>query len=124
MSKPEFTVSVTPHYLAEESVPEANHYVFAYTITVHNSGDVPAQLISRHWVITDEHQKIEEVRGLGVVGEQPFLHPGESFEYTSGTQLDTPIGTMQGEYQCTAEDGTLFSTPIPPFLLAVPRTLH
>lgn len=124
MSKPEFTVSVVPHYLAEESAPEANHYVFAYTITVRNSGDVPAQLISRHWVITDEHQKVEEVRGLGVVGEQPFLHPGESFEYTSGTQLDTPIGTMQGEYQCTAEDGTPFSAAIPPFLLTVPRTLH
>ena len=101
-----------------------NQYVFAYTITVTNTGAVAAQLISRHWIITDADHKVQEVRGLGVVGQQPLLKPGESFEYTSGTHLPTPVGTMRGTYQMVAEDGRTFDAPIPPFTLSVPRILH
>jgi ApaG protein len=124
MAKYEFTVSVSPRFLPEQSDPESEHYLFAYTIRIINSGEVPAQLMSRHWIITDANQHVEEVRGPGVVGEQPRLAPGEAFEYTSGCPLPTPFGSMRGTYQCVAEDGTAFEVPIPEFLLSVPRTLH
>jgi ApaG protein len=124
MAKYEFTVSVSPRFLPEQSDPESEHYLFAYTIRIVNSGEVPAQLMSRHWIITDANQHVEEVRGPGVVGEQPRLAPGEAFEYTSGCPLPTPFGSMRGTYQCVAEDGTAFEVPIPEFLLSVPRTLH
>jgi ApaG protein len=124
MAKYEFTVTVLPRFLAEQSDPDNDKYLFAYTIRIVNSGQTTAQLIARHWVITDANQHVEEVRGPGVVGEQPRLAPGEAFEYTSGCPLPTPFGSMRGSYQCVAEDGTAFEVPIPEFLLSVPRTLH
>lgn len=124
MAKYEFTVTVSPRYLPEQSDPDSERYLFAYTIRIVNSGDVRAQLLSRHWIITDANQRIEHVRGPGVVGEQPHLEPGESFEYTSGCPLPTPFGSMQGSYQCVADDGTRFEVPIAEFLLTIPRTLH
>ena len=120
----EFLVQVQPAYLPEQSAPAAGVYVFSYTITVTNTGEVPAQLIARHWIITNELGHVEEVKGLGVVGRQPLLQPGESFEYTSGSQLRTPTGTMQGSYQMFAEDGKRFDAIIAPFRLAVPGALH
>lgn len=117
-------VTVKTAYVPGQSAPESNRYVFAYTITITNSGDVPARLLTRHWVITDANQKTQEVRGEGVVGEQPYLVPGMSFEYTSGTILETPVGIMRGSYQMEADDGTRFSAEIPAFTLSVPRTLH
>ena len=122
--KYEITVSAVPQYLPDQSDQENERYVFAYTITIENTGSVPAQLISRHWIITDASDKVQEVRGLGVVGHQPLLKPGEKFEYTSGCQLDTPVGTMRGSYQMTAEDGTQFEAVIAEFTLAIPRVLH
>lgn len=122
--KYEIAIEVTTQYLPDQSDPAAERYFFAYTIHVTNIGSVAAQLISRHWVITDAAGKVEEVRGLGVVGHQPLLKPGESFEYTSGCPLATPVGTMQGSYQMVAEDGTRFEAPIAEFMLAMPRTLH
>jgi ApaG protein len=122
--KYEIAIEVTTQYLPEQSDPDAERYFFAYTITVTNSGSVAAQLISRHWIITDAEGRKEEVRGLGVVGHQPLLKPGESFEYTSGCPLASPVGTMSGSYQMVAEDGTRFEAPIPEFMLAMPRTLH
>ena len=124
MAKYEFTVTVSPRFLPEQSDPESDRYLFAYTIRIVNSGQATAQLLSRHWIITDGNQHVEEVRGPGVVGEQPRLAPGEAFEYTSGCPLPTPFGSMRGTYQCVAEDGTAFEVPIPEFLLSVPRTLH
>ncbi len=124
MAKYEFTVTVSPRFLSEQSDPENDRYLFAYTIRIVNSGEVAAQLMSRHWIIADANQHVEEVRGPGVVGEQPRLAPGEAFEYTSGCPLPTPFGSMRGSYQCVAEDGTAFEVPIPEFLLSVPRTLH
>jgi len=118
------TVNARTTYIPEQSDEAANRYVFSYTITISNTGQAPAQLISRHWHITDAHDKVQEVRGLGVVGEQPFLKPGESFEYTSGTAIATPVGAMKGSYQMVAEDGTTFEAAIPEFILAVPRVLH
>jgi ApaG protein len=123
-SRYEFSVSVHPRYLPEQSDPEEDRYVFAYTVTVRNTGEVAAQLISRHWIITDADGKVHEVRGLGVVGEQPTLAPGETFEYTSGCPLETPVGSMRGTYQCVAADGTRFDAAIPEFVLSTPRTLH
>lgn len=120
----QMTVSVQTQYLEDQSDPDRSHYVFAYAITIKNTGSVTAQLISRHWVITDANNQVQEVRGLGVVGHQPLLKPGEQFEYTSGTSLATPQGTMRGEYFCVAEDGEQFETPIPEFVLSLPRTLH
>ena len=117
-------VSAATQYLAEQSDESAGRYVFAYTITIQNRGAVAAQLISRHWIITDAQGLVQEVRGLGVVGAQPVLKPGESFEYTSGTSIATPVGTMRGSYQMVAEDGTRFDAPIPEFTLSVPRVLH
>ena len=122
--KHEIAVAVTTQYLPEQSEPAADRYFFAYTITVTNQGTEPAQLISRHWIITDAEGKAEEVRGLGVVGQQPLLKPGESFEYTSGCPLATPVGTMKGSYQMVAEDGTRFDAEVAEFILAMPRTLH
>jgi ApaG protein len=124
MAKYEFTVTVSPRFLPEQSDPDNDKYLFAYTIRIVNSGQTTAQLMSRHWIITDANQHVEEVRGPGVVGEQPRLAPGEAFEYTSGCPLPTPFGSMRGSYQCVAEDGTPFEVPIPEFLLSVPRTLH
>ena len=118
------SVSVNTTYLAEQSDPEADRYVFAYTITISNTGTVAAQLISRHWIITDADNVVQEVKGLGVVGEQPLLRPGEHFEYTSGTAMGTPVGTMHGTYQMVAEDGNKFDAEIPLFTLAMPRVLH
>ena len=124
MAAYEFTVSVKTQYLAEQSEPERSNYVFAYTITIKNTGQVAAQLISRHWIIIDANNHREEVRGLGVVGHQPLLQPGEQFEYTSGTALTTPQGSMVGTYFCVAEDGEQFEAKIPEFVLTLPRTLH
>jgi ApaG protein len=117
-------VSAATQYIAEQSDESAGRYVFAYTITIRNGGTVAAQLISRHWVITDAQGLVQEVRGLGVVGAQPLLQPGESYEYTSGTSIATPVGTMHGSYQMLAADGTRFEAPIPQFTLSVPRVLH
>ena len=122
--KYEIQVDATTQYLADQSDPEAGRYVFAYTIKLRNTGTVAAQLISRHWLITDADEQVQEVRGLGVVGDQPFLAPGGEFEYTSGCALATPVGTMKGTYQMTAEDGIQFDAPIPEFVLSMPRTLH
>ena len=117
-------IEVATRFLPEESAPEDGRFVFAYTIRIHNHGSVPAQLISRHWIITDANGKVQEVRGDGVVGEQPRLAPGESFEYTSGAVLETGLGTMRGSYRMRADDGTAFDAPIDPFTLSIPRTLH
>lgn len=117
-------VSVETRYLPGESDPAAQRYFFAYHITITNVGSVAAQLISRHWIITDAEGKVEEVKGLGVVGHQPYLEPGQSFTYTSGCPLATPVGTMKGSYQMVAADGTRFDAPISEFVLAMPRTLH
>ena len=122
MSKYQFDVAVQPKYLPEQSTPEAGVFSFAYTITLTNAGDIPAQLISRHWVISDALGHTEEVKGLGVVGQQPLLKPGESFQYTSGCRLRTPTGTMHGSYHCVAEDGEAFAAPIAMFLLEAVAT--
>jgi len=122
--KYEVSVSTQTQYVADQSDEANNRFVFSYTITIRNTGSVPAQLISRHWIITDGRNQVQEVRGLGVVGAQPLLKPGESFEYTSGTAIATPVGTMRGGYQMVAEDGTQFEAPIPEFTLSVPRVLH
>ena len=117
-------IAVATRFLDEQSAPEADRFVFAYTIRIHNGGDVPARLVSRHWIITDANGKVQEVRGDGVVGEQPWLRPGEAFEYTSGAVLETALGQMRGSYQMVADDGTEFDAPIAPFTLSVPRILH
>ena len=117
MAKYQFQVEVLPRYLPEQSAPEQGHYVFAYTITISNTGKIAAQLISRSWNVNDASGHTEKVRGLGVIGQQPLLQPGEKFEYTSGTRLRTPTGTMHGSYFCVAEDGERFDTDIPMFVL-------
>ena len=124
MAKYEFSVEVVPRFVAEQSNPDDDEYVFAYTVTIRNTGQIAAQLVSRHWIITDADGHVEEVRGAGVVGEQPLLAPGQTFQYTSGCPLPTPVGSMRGSYQCVAEDGTRFDAPIPEFVLSMPRTLH
>ena len=111
-------------HLAEQSDEADNRFVFSYTITLANNGESTVQLLSRHWIITDGNNQVQEVRGQGVVGEQPVLKPGQSFGYTSGTVLSTPVGTMTGSYLMVAEDGTKFEAPIPQFVLSVPRVLH
>jgi ApaG protein len=120
----EIAIAARTSYVADQSDPARDRYVFAYTITITNNGNVPARLLSRHWIITDLANKVQEVRGDGVVGEQPYLRPGESFEYTSGSAIATPVGTMRGTYQMVADDGTHFDAPIPEFTLSVPRALH
>ena len=117
-------VSAKVAYLSDQSDVEANRYVFAYTITITNVGTVAARLISRHWIITDSSDVVQEVKGDGVVGEQPLLQPRQSFTYTSGTAIATPAGTMRGSYHMLAQDGVEFDAPIPEFTLAMPRTLH
>ncbi|PWF49137.1 Co2+/Mg2+ efflux protein ApaG [Massilia glaciei] len=119
-----FDVNVKTQYIPEQSDPERPLFVFSYAITIKNTGTVAAQLISRHWVIINGNNQTEEVRGLGVVGHQPLLQPGEQFEYTSGTQISTPQGSMFGEFFCVAEDGHQFEAKIPEFMLSLPRTLH
>jgi ApaG protein len=111
-------------YVPEQSDEADNRYVFTYTITVTNNGESAAQLLGRHWIITDSNNQVQEVRGQGVVGEQPLIKPGQSFGYTSGTVLSTPVGTMTGSYQMVTEDGTKFDATIPQFVLSVPRVLH
>jgi ApaG protein len=120
----QITIGVNTSYVAEQSQPEQNRYVFAYTITIRNSGCTAAQLLSRHWIITDATGHVQEVRGDGVVGEQPRLEPGESYRYTSGAVLETPVGTMTGSYHMIADDGVGFEAPIPMFRLSVPHMLH
>ena len=120
----QITVTAAPQYVPDQSDLDAERYVFAYTITLENTGTVAAQLISRHWLITDGNSNVQEVRGLGVIGEQPLIRPGEKYEYTSGCQLDTPVGVMRGTYQMMAEDGTAFEAEIPAFTLSIPRVLH
>ena len=120
----EITVATKSTYLADQSDPGRNQYVFGYTIKLTNTGDVSAQLISRHWYITDGDHRVQEVKGLGVIGQQPVIKPGESYEYSSGVSIPTPVGTMRGTYQMVGEDGTTFEAPIAPFTLSVPRTLH
>ena len=117
-------IKPVPQFIPEQSDPDDSRYVFAYTITIRNLGELPAQLIARHWIITDANNEVQEVRGLGVVGNQPLLKPGESFEYSSGCSLTTPVGTMKGTYQMVGEDGTRFEAEIPEFVLAIPRVLH
>jgi ApaG protein len=119
-----FAIEVATRYLDEQSEPDQDRYVFAYTIHIRNTGSIPARLLGRHWVITDANGHVQEVSGEGVVGEQPWLRPGEDFSYTSGAVLETHLGTMQGSYEIVADDGTHFQAPIPPFTLSVPRTLH
>jgi ApaG protein len=119
-----FSVSVQTAYLQDQSSPDNNQFAFAYTVTISNVGSVAAQLISRHWIITDANNQVQEVRGLGVVGAQPLVQPGQQFEYTSGTLLATPVGAMRGSYKIVAEDGTLFDAVIEPFTLAVPKMLN
>ena len=119
-----FDIDVATRYLDDQSSPDEDRYVFAYTIQIRNAGKQPARLVARHWVITDANGRTEEVDGEGVVGEQPWLRPGEAFEYTSGAVIATGLGTMQGSYEMRADDGTSFEAPIPAFTLAVPRTLH
>lgn len=119
-----FAVAVQSMYIDDESEPDANRYVFAYTVTIRNVGSVPAQLLTRHWVITDADGKVQEVRGEGVVGEQPRLVPGEDFQYTSAALIETPVGTMEGSYQLVADDGVSFDAAIPRFRLSIPNILH
>ena len=120
----EFSVRVKTAYLQEQSAPEDNKFVFAYTISITNTGSIPATLLRRHWVITDANNRVQEVHGDGVVGEQPYLRPGQSFEYTSGAVLETPVGCMEGTYDMMAQDGVEFASPIPIFNLSMPLTLH
>jgi ApaG protein len=117
-------IDVETAYLEEQSDPDNNRYVFSYTVTIRNEGTIPAKLLTRHWVITDANSKTQEVRGEGVVGEQPHLSPGEAFQYTSGTVLETPVGSMRGSYQMIDDDGEAFDADIPAFTLSVPRILH
>jgi len=118
------SVNVETSYLPEQSDPAEPRYVFAYTITIRNEGRAPARLLTRHWIITDANGKVQEVRGEGVVGEQPYLKPGQGFRYSSGAVIETPVGVMQGSYQMIADDGQHFDTPIAPFRLAMPGVLH
>lgn len=117
-------VEVSTEFIGEQTHSGDTHYIFTYHITIRNTGTVPAQLISRHWIITDDNGKVQEVRGQGVIGEQPRLAPGESFNYTSSCVLPTTIGTMQGSYRMMATDGHPFDAPVPPFVLSTPRILH
>lgn len=117
-------VDVSTSYVDEQSKPDQSRYVFSYTITIRNEGRVPARLLTRHWIITDANGKVQEVHGEGVVGEKPYLMPGQGFRYSSGAVLETPVGAMQGSYQMVADDGASFDAPIAPFTLAMPGMLH
>ena len=117
-------IEVETSYIEAQSAPEADRYVFSYTITIHNNGSQGARLLDRHWLITDANGKLQEVRGEGVVGEQPHLRPGEYFRYTSGTMIETPVGSMQGSYGMLSDSGERFDAEIKPFTLSQPRTLH
>ncbi len=123
MSRP-IDVIVETRYLEEQSRPEQDSYVFAYTITIVNRGDEPARLLNRHWIITDANGRVQEVRGAGVVGEHPYLKPGEQYTYSSGAMIETPVGSMKGEYEFERDDGSRFDAPIDEFLLSMPRVLH
>jgi ApaG protein len=118
------SIDVETTYLDDQSEPREQRYVFAYTVTIRNEGEVPAKLLTRHWIITDANGRVQEVRGDGVVGEQPYLKPGQGFRYSSGAVLETPVGTMQGSYQMIADDGAQFDAPIAAFRLAMPGMLH
>ena len=120
----DISVEVEPAYIAEQSDPGNNHFVFSYTVTIKNTGNIPAKLLTRHWIITDGDGETQEVKGEGVVGETPYLRPGENFSYTSGTMMKTPIGTMRGSYQMVADDGVNFEAEIPSFSLNVHKILH
>ena len=124
MAKYQFAITVRPQFLPDYSDPSEKCFMFAYTVTIKNTGEATAQLISRHWIITDANNQVEEVEGEGVVGEQPILQPGEAFEYTSGCPLATPVGSMRGTYHCVGADGTRFEASIPEFVLSKPRALH
>lgn len=123
-TKHDIQVNVKSFYIKEQSNPAENHYVFAYTVNIQNNGSVAARLLSRHWIITDSDGKTHEVTGEGVIGEQPYLSPGDTFEYTSGTHMQTPVGSMHGSYQMIADDGVNFDADIPAFTLAMPSALH
>ena len=123
-SSNQIAVDVETTYIEDQSAPEQNRYVFAYTITIRNEGNAAAKLLTRHWIINDANGNVQEVHGEGVVGEQPYLRPGESFRYTSGTVIETPVGSMEGSYQMLSEDGTPFDADIPAFTLSLPNTLH
>ncbi|WP_036252887.1 Co2+/Mg2+ efflux protein ApaG [Methylobacter sp. BBA5.1] len=122
--KNKILVEAKPHFIEAQSSPDENRYVFAYTITITNVGEIPAKLLTRHWLITDANGKIQEVRGEGVIGEQPYIKPGETFRYTSGAMIETPVGTMQGNYTMHSDEGYDFDAAIPRFTLSIPRTLH
>jgi len=117
-------VKVKTTYIEEQSAPTQNRYVFSYTITISNTGDIAAKLLTRHWIINDGNGNVQEVHGEGVVGEQPYIQPGQSFQYTSGTVMETPVGSMEGSYQMLADDGTPFNANIPAFTLSLPHKLH
>jgi ApaG protein len=122
--KNKIIVQASPQYIESQSSPKEDRYVFAYTITITNAGIIPAKLLSRHWLITDSNGKTQEVRGEGVIGEQPYLKPGESFRYSSGAMIETPVGVMQGKYLLISDNGENFKAAIPKFTLSIPRTLH
>lgn len=124
MNPDDIVVVVEPQYLPEQSEPDARRFLFAYTVRITNNGHQAMQVVSRQWIITDGEQRVQEVGGLGVVGKQPLLGPGETFEYTSGCPLPTAVGTMRGTYHCVAENGVPFKVPVKEFMLAAPRTLH
>jgi ApaG protein len=123
-ANPRIRVEVETSYIEEQSDPRDQRFVFSYTITIRNEGAVPARLMTRHWIITDANGNVKEMRGDGVVGEQPYLKPGQGFRYSSGAVIETPVGTMQGSYQMVADDGERFDAPIAPFRLAMPGVLH
>ncbi|MDH5767268.1 MAG: Co2+/Mg2+ efflux protein ApaG [Gammaproteobacteria bacterium] len=124
MNEYKIGVEVIPNYIENQSNPDKGHYVFSYTVTIVNQGSIAAKLLTRHWIIKDAHGDIQEVRGDGVVGEQPYLKPGEGFQYTSGTLMKTPSGSMMGSYQMIADDGFKFDATIPEFYLVIPGILH
>jgi ApaG protein len=124
MQPNDIRVDVETAYVAAQSDPEQKRFVFSYTITIHNQGEIPAKLLTRHWLITDSNGKVQEVRGEGVVGEHPHIRPGEGYRYSSGAVLETPVGVMQGDYQMVNDQGETFDAPISPFRLAVPGMLH
>ena len=124
MNSPSLAISVSTRYIDDQSAPERGSYVFTYSVSLKNTGSVAVQLIARHWIVTDANNHVEEIRGLGVVGRQPLLKPGEGFEYTSGIALPTPQGSMKGEFLCVTEEGESFRVDVPEFVLSLPRTLH